>query len=154
MNKDIEIEFLNDLTKTRDDYIDQENSMKKCLKTSSYIRAISLLLIPVFTFWNFLNGGLVIILTAIISFTEFYIKFNKFEYKLNLLNMAITNLDMEYYRYHYECGDYSSKNNIENFKMFVKITTLIIEETDLKINNKYDIDATKNIRYASKNNNQ
>lgn len=53
MNKDIEIKFLNDLTKTRDDYIDQENSMKKCLKISSYIRAISLLLIPVFTFWNF-----------------------------------------------------------------------------------------------------
>ena len=79
MNKDIEIKFLNDLTKTRDDYIDQENSMKKCLKISSYIRAISLLLIPVFTFWNFLNGGLVIILTAIISFTEFYIKFNKLE---------------------------------------------------------------------------
>ena len=73
MNKDIEIKFLNDLTKTRDDYIDQENSMKKCLKISSYIRAISLLLIPVFTFWNFLNGGLVIILTAIISFTESYI---------------------------------------------------------------------------------
>lgn len=109
MNKDIEIKFLNDLTKTRDDYIDQENSMKKCLKISSYIRAISLLLIPVFTFWNFLNGGLVIILTAIISFTEFYIKFNKFDYKLNLLNIVITNLDMEYYLYHNMCGCYSSK---------------------------------------------
>ena len=35
MNKDIEIKFLNDLTKTRDDYIDQENSMKNYLKIRS-----------------------------------------------------------------------------------------------------------------------
>lgn len=152
MNKDIEIKFLNDLTKTRDDYIDQENSMKKCLKISSYIRAISLLLIPVFTFWDFLNGGLVIILTAVISFTEFYTKFNKFDYKLNLLNRAITSLDMEYYRYHYECEDYSSEDGINNFKIFVEKTTLMIEETELKLNNKYDMSATKNIRYTSKDN--
>lgn len=152
MNKDIEIKFLSDLTKTRADYIDQENSMKKCLKISSYIRAISLLLIPVFTFWNFLNGGLVIILTAIISFTEFYIKFNKFDYKLNLLNIVITNLDMEYYLYHNMCGCYSSKNNSKNFKLFVKTTTLMVKEIELKLNNKYDMDAAKNIRYTSKDN--
>lgn len=113
MNKDIEIKFLNDLTKTRDDYIDQENSMKKCLKISSYIRAISLLLIPVFTFWNFLNGGLVIILTAIISFTEFYIKFNKFDYKLNLLNIVITNLDIGILSVSKYVGMYSQKTIVK-----------------------------------------
>lgn len=44
------------------------------------------------------------------------------------------------------------KNNSKNFKLFVKTTTLMVKEIELKLNNKYDMDAAKNIRYTSKDN--
>lgn len=146
-----EIEFLEILSGTRDDYADQEEKAKSRFEKSTYIRAICLILIPVFTFWNCLNGGVVILLTAVISFNEFYVKFNRFEEKLHLLNSVITSLNNEYYNYYYDCKEYASIDSDNKFTTFVERTTTLIKETDLKLNNNYNTeDAIKKINYKSK----
>ncbi len=155
MNQDnqkcTEKEFLDILLATRDEYMSQEEDFKKRLKYSNYLRAGCLVLIPVFTFWNYLDGGAVILLTAVISLTEFYIKFNKFEEKLHLLNSVITNLNNEYYNYYYDCKEYANIDANNKFTTFVTNTTNLIKETELKLNNNYDVeDAIKKINYKSK----
>lgn len=149
-NIDTEEEFLDILSNTRADYESQEKEAKTQLKTSTYIRAGCLVLIPVATFWNWFNGGIVIILTAIISFTEFYVKFNRLEEKLHLLNIAITNLNNEYYNYYYDCKDYSNIDDDKKLKTFIENATFTIKDTELKLNNNYDTDATKKIDYKAK----
>lgn len=142
-----EKEYLDILVKTRNDYIAQEKEFKKRLKIASYFNAFCLVMIPVFTFWNYLDGGVVILLTALISLSEFYIKFNKFADKLILVNQAITLLNMEYYNYYYNVGKYKEEKNFEHF---VEETTKLIEKIELQLNNSYDMDAIKKIDYKSK----
>lgn len=146
-----EKKYLETLTGTRDEYIEQEDQLKKKITYSSYISAICLVAIPVATFWNVFDGGLVILLTAIIAFCEFYIKFNKINQKLDLLNYVITNLNIEYYRYYYECKDYSDEKDREKmFQMFVERTTDTIKAIELQLNNKFDMEAIKKIKYDEK----
>lgn len=144
----MESDYLEKLTATRTEYEKQEKKMKRKLKISSYISAGCLVLIPVFTFWNYWDGGAVIILTAVISFAEFYVKFNKFEEKLNLVNIAITGLNNEYYNYYYDCKEYENVNSEKKFTNFVTNTTNLIKETELKLNNNYNTEeAIKKIDY-------
>lgn len=145
-----EKKYLETLTGTRDEYIEQEDLLKEKIKWSSYISAFCLVTIPVATFWNIFNGGLVILLTAIIAFCEFYMKFNKINQKLDLLNYIITNLNIEYYRYYYDCKDYSNEDREKMFQLFVERTTDAIKTTELQLNNKFDMDAIKKINYESK----
>lgn len=150
MKSDKEIKYLKILTGTREDYMEHEKKLLLSVKIASYLSAISLVLIPVSTFWNVLDGGAVMLLTAIIAFFEFYLKFNKVEQKLSLLNSAITNLNIEYYSYYYDCNEYSTKENDKRFQLFVEKTTTIIKTTELQLNNNLDMEALKNIEYTSK----
>lgn len=145
-----ESNYLKILEGTRNEYIEQEESLEKKLKCYSYISAFCLVSIPVVTFWNVFNGGVVIILTAIIAFCEFYIKFNKINYRLDLLNRVITYLNIEYYRYYYDCNEYSSEDREKTFQTFVERTTELIQTTELQLNNQFDMEATNKIKYDVK----
>lgn len=142
--------FLKDFDSTIEDYIDQEKKFRIRIKAALYIRAISLILIPVATFWDFLNGGAVILLTAVIGFAEFYTNFNRFEEKLHIINEAITLMNMEYYYFYYGIKHYRNMKLDEQFSLFVEKSTEIIEKTELKINNKYNLKAIDKLNYESK----
>lgn len=122
--------------------IDYNNNQKKLsnkYKFFSTIRAITIICIPLVLVIEKHDNIFIAILSAIGSFSEFYIRFNDFERKINVINNTISDLTYELLLYKNNASVYDKRDK-ENTKLFVERTSKIIRDTDISTYNRYNAD--------------